>query len=54
MLPFFGAMIAAFMVITYIPASLLRQPVQIGRVKAGGVETCSLMDFEKPDPKNTK
>jgi TRAP-type C4-dicarboxylate transport system permease large subunit len=44
MLPFFGAMIAALMVITYVPASSLWLPVQTKQVKAEDIEKCTFMN----------
>jgi len=38
MLPFFAAMIAALMVITYVPKISLWLPVQTGQLKADEVE----------------
>lgn len=43
MLPFFGAMIAALMVITYVPATSLWLPVQTRQVKKADVEKCTFM-----------
>lgn len=43
MLPFFGAMIASLMVITYIPYVSLWVPVKTGQLKAADVEKCSFM-----------
>jgi len=42
-LPFFGAMIAALMVITYIPATSLWLPVKTNQLKAEDVEKCEFM-----------
>ena len=53
MLPFFGAMVAALMVITYIPATSLWLPVQTRQLKEEEVEKCGFMKFaedEKQQP----
>ena len=54
MLPFFGAMIAALMVITYVPAASLWLPVQTKQLKASEVEKSTFMHKppveEKPSP----
>lgn len=47
MLPFFGAMVAALMVITYIPATSLWLPVQTKQLKAEDVEKCKFMQMDK-------
>ncbi|RKX40507.1 MAG: hypothetical protein DRP64_12540, partial [Verrucomicrobia bacterium] len=47
MLPFFGAMVAALMVITYIPATSLWLPVQTKQLKQSEVEKSHFM---KPAP----
>jgi tripartite ATP-independent transporter DctM subunit len=44
MLPFFGSMIAALMVITYIPATSLWLPVQSKQLKKADVEKCEFMN----------
>jgi TRAP-type C4-dicarboxylate transport system permease large subunit len=44
MLPFFGAMIAALMVITYVPAVSLWLPVQTKQLKAMDVEKAHFMN----------
>ena len=44
MLPFFGAMIAALMVITYVPATSLWLPVQTKQVKKADVEKAYFMN----------
>lgn len=44
MMPFFGAMIAALMVITYVPATSLWMPVQTKQLKAVDVEKCTFMN----------
>lgn len=49
MLPFFGAMIAALMVITYVPAVSLWMPVQTSQLKKADVEKCFFMSHEDPD-----
>ena len=43
LLPFFGAMIAALMVITYIPAASLWLPVKTKQLKKADVEKCEFM-----------
>jgi tripartite ATP-independent transporter DctM subunit len=43
LLPFFGAMIAALMVITYVPASSLWLPVKTKQLKAEDVQQCEFM-----------
>lgn len=43
MLPFFGAMIAALLVITYVPALSLWLPVQTKQVEKVDVEKCTFM-----------
>ena len=43
MLPFFGAMVAALMVITYVPRITLWLPVQCKQLKAADVEKCEFM-----------
>jgi len=43
MLPFFAAMIAALMVITYVPRVSLWLPVQTRQLKAADVEKCEFM-----------
>jgi TRAP-type C4-dicarboxylate transport system permease large subunit len=48
MLPFFGAMIAALMVITYIPAVSLWLPVQTKQLKHEDVEKCDFPHRAKP------
>lgn len=50
MLPFFGAMIAALLVITYVPAISLWLPVQTNQVKQADVEKCIFMR-NSPDEK---
>ncbi|MFD2257854.1 TRAP transporter large permease [Luteolibacter algae] len=45
MLPFFGAMIVALMVITYIPATSLWLPVQTGQLKKSEVEKNTFMKW---------
>ncbi|MDF7825939.1 TRAP transporter large permease [Pontiellaceae bacterium B12227] len=44
LLPFFGAMIAALMVITYVPATSLWLPVKTKQLKAEDVEKCEFMN----------
>jgi TRAP-type C4-dicarboxylate transport system permease large subunit len=44
MLPFFGAMIAALMVITYVPASSLWLPVQTKQIKQVDVDKATFMN----------
>ena len=48
MLPFFGAMIASLLVITYVPAVSLWMPVQTKQLKAADVEKAHFMN-EQPD-----
>ena len=43
MMPFFGSMIAALMVITYVPAASLWLPVQSKQLKKADVEKCEFM-----------
>ena len=43
MLPFFGAMIAALLVITYVPAISLWLPVQTKQAEKVDVEKCTFM-----------
>jgi TRAP-type C4-dicarboxylate transport system permease large subunit len=43
LLPFFGAMIVALMVITYIPAISLWLPVQTKQLKQADVDKCFFM-----------
>ncbi len=43
MLPFFGAMAAALLVITYVPAASLWLPVQTRQMKKADVEKCTFM-----------
>jgi len=56
-LPFFGAMVAALMMITYIPAISLYLPVQTKQLKKSDVEKSTFMqpkkkvDAEKEDAK---
>ncbi len=51
MLPFFGAMIAALMVITYIPFTSLWLPVQTRQLKKVDVETSFFMNTgSQPEP----
>ena len=50
MLPFFGAMVAALMVISYIPATSLWLPVQTKQLKAADVEKCTFMNAPKDEP----
>jgi TRAP-type C4-dicarboxylate transport system permease large subunit len=49
MLPFFGSMIAALMVITYVPATSLWLPVQSRQLKKTEVEKCGFM---RKNPEN--
>ena len=49
MLPFFGAMIAALMVITYVPATALWLPVQTKQLKKIDVEQCRFMRPATPE-----
>ena len=50
MLPFFGSMIAALMVITYIPAASLWLPVQTRQLKAAEVEKSGFMQAGPDQP----
>ncbi|VGO21989.1 TRAP transporter large permease [Pontiella sulfatireligans] len=47
MLPFFGSMIVALMVITYIPATSLWLPVQSKQLKKVDVEKCKFMKMKE-------
>jgi tripartite ATP-independent transporter DctM subunit len=47
MLPFFGAMVAALMMITYIPAISLYLPVQTKQLKKSDVEKSTFMQPQK-------
>jgi tripartite ATP-independent transporter DctM subunit len=49
MLPFFGAMIASLMVITYIPAASLWLPVQSRQLKQTDVDKAFFMNAPKDD-----
>ena len=49
MLPFFGAMIAALMVITYIPSVSLWLPVKTEQLKKVDVEKCTFMNPQSAD-----
>jgi TRAP-type C4-dicarboxylate transport system permease large subunit len=49
LLPFFGAMIAALMVITYIPATSLWLPVKTNQLKAEDVQKCEFMNSAKAE-----
>ncbi len=51
MLPFFGAMIAALLVITYVPSASLWLPVQTKQLKAGDVEKAHFMNPDKDSNK---
>jgi len=51
MLPFFGAMIAALLVITYVPQVSLWLPVQTGQIKKADVEKCQFMKMDDITPK---
>ena len=44
MLPFFGSMVAALMVITYVPATSLWLPVHSKQLKQADVEQCTFMN----------
>ena len=46
MLPFFAAMAAALMVISYVPATSLWLPVATGQIKAEDVEKATFMRGE--------
>lgn len=50
MMPFFGAMIAALMVITYIPATSLWLPVQAEQLKQIDVDACTFMRATPDEP----
>ncbi|VGO13725.1 C4-dicarboxylate TRAP transporter large permease protein DctM [Pontiella desulfatans] len=50
LLPFFGAMIAALMVVTYIPATSLWLPVKTKQLKAEDVQKCDFMNRNADDP----
>ena len=50
MLPFFGAMIAALLVITYVPQVSLWLPVQSGQIKKADVEACQFMKVDDTAP----
>ena len=52
MLPFFGAMVAALMVITYIPATALWLPVQSKQLKQVEVEKSTFMQKSDEEVKN--
>ena len=54
MLPFFAAMIAALMIITYVPATALWLPVQTRQVKAEDVEESRFMRGDEPAEKKTE
>ncbi len=49
MLPFFGSMIAALMVITYIPATSLWLPVQTRQLKKADVDKATFMNAPKEE-----
>lgn len=49
LLPFFGSMIAALLVITYVPQVSLWLPVQTGQIKKADVEKCHFMEMEKAE-----
>ena len=50
MLPFFGAMIVALMVITYVPATSLWLPVQTKQLKKVDVEKTTFMKIQQTEP----
>jgi TRAP-type C4-dicarboxylate transport system permease large subunit len=52
LLPFFGAMIAALMVITYVPAASLWLPVQTGQLKQADVDKCFFMKQDNQQDAN--
>ncbi len=54
MLPFFGAMIAALMIITYIPATSLWLPVQTHQLKQEDVEKSTFMQMQKNEGEGEK
>jgi len=49
MLPFFGSMVAALMVITYVPATALWLPVQTKQLKKADVEKSTFMQMQNPE-----
>jgi TRAP-type C4-dicarboxylate transport system permease large subunit len=49
MLPFFGAMIVALMVITYVPATSLWLPTVTNQLKAEDVQKCEFMNAPKAE-----
>lgn len=49
MLPFFASMVAALMVITYVPATSLWLPVQAKQLKEADVEAYHFMQAESPE-----
>ena len=51
MLPFFGAMVAALMVITYVPATSLWLPVQTNQLKKSEVEKTHFMQIQTREEK---
>lgn len=50
MLPFFGAMIAALMIITFVPAISLWLPVETNQLKAAEVEASKFMQTKLTEP----
>ncbi len=54
MIPFFLSMVAALMVITYVPATSLWLPVQTKQLKAKDVEASTFMRGEAVDPNDTE
>ncbi|HEY5653947.1 MAG TPA: TRAP transporter large permease, partial [Pontiella sp.] len=49
MLPFFGAMVAALMMIAYVPKLSLWLPVQSAQLKKAEVEKCRFMKMDKSE-----
>ena len=54
MLPFFGAMIVALMVITYVPATSLWLPVQTKQLKQEDVEKSTFMKIQSQSTQETE
>ncbi len=52
MLPFFGAMVAALMVITYVPSVSLWLPVQTKQLKQADVDKSTFMQVQKDEIKD--
>ena len=49
MLPFFGAMIVALMIITYVPSTSLCLPVQTKQMKQADIEKSTFMQMRTPE-----